>query len=133
MRTCYDCKVEKPLDEFKRNAGKPQGRSYQCKLCAVAERRVYRTTPKGKLSMRRDNVSRYGISLSDFDRMKSEQNGACAICKEVTEETLHIDHCHESNNVRGLLCTACNKGLGCFKDNPEALAEAIRYLAKHGG
>ncbi len=39
-----------------------------------------------------------------------------------------VDHCHKTGKIRGLLCASCNGGLGLFKDNPQALANAILYL-----
>jgi len=68
----------------------------------------------------------YGVSDEDVKRMEREQDGRCAICGE--SAPLHVDHCHESNTVRGLLCGNCNRGLGCFKDNVEILSRAIDYL-----
>ena len=60
----------------------------------------------------------------------------CAICgRELTlvkdagkELRAVVDHCHESNKFRGVLCNYCNLGLGNFKDNPEALRKAATYL-----
>ena len=58
--------------------------------------------------------------------------GKCEICNQtITESTCHIDHCHKTNKVRGLLCNTCNKGLGLFKDNIAALSKAILYLEKN--
>jgi hypothetical protein len=31
--------------------------------------------------------------------------------------------------VRGLLCSSCNHGLGLFKDSPKLLTKAIKYLS----
>lgn len=56
------------------------------------------------------------------------QGGRCAICKQPSEKSLHLDHCHETQRLRGLLCRDCNLGLGFFKDDPKRLQEAIDYL-----
>jgi hypothetical protein len=44
--------------------------------------------------------------------------------------TMHIDHAHETNQIRGKLCIDCNLGIGCFKDSPELLDRAKAYLQK---
>ena len=57
------------------------------------------------------------------------QEEACAICGYPQfSEDLSIDHCHETGEVRGLLCKHCNLGLGHFRDDPERLKAAIDYL-----
>ena len=77
----------------------------------------------------------YGISLNDYREMKKEQKHVCAICKskDTNKRTnaLCVDHCHSTNQVRGLLCTSCNFGLGSFNDNEELLANAIAYLEQY--
>lgn len=63
--------------------------------------------------------------------MKDNQVGRCAICEKLLSQDtkhIHVDHCHKTNKVRGLLCSNCNKGLGFFKDNTNSLARAILYL-----
>ena len=73
---------------------------------------------------------RYGITLEDYKNMYISQEGKCDICKESSKK-LVVDHCHTNGNVRGLLCTACNSGLGFFKDNIPNLLEATKYLIKN--
>lgn len=81
--------------------------------------------------------SRYGITLEDYETMLQEQGGSCAICKslEPGDKNLnfHVDHCHATNKVRGLLCNTCNLGLGYFHDSVEDLTNAIEYLKKYSG
>ena len=73
--------------------------------------------------------SRYNITLKERDLMLKKQNNKCKICNtKFSKVTSNIDHCHTTNKVRGILCTACNMGLGLFKDNTENLTNAITYL-----
>lgn len=73
----------------------------------------------------------YGITLHDYETIKRKQKHRCAIClrheKELTQ-ALHVDHCHETGKVRGLLCGSCNLGIGKFKDSTALLENAILYL-----
>ena len=75
----------------------------------------------------------YGIGVDDYKTMQSQQEGRCWICqvheKDLTK-ALHVDHDHKTGKVRGLLCSACNTGLGFFKDETVLLRRAISYLKK---
>jgi len=74
----------------------------------------------------------YGLTLEKYDQMLSDQRGKCAICETSTPGGMsgrfHVDHCHQSGRIRGLLCTKCNSGLGMFKDRVELIVAAIAYL-----
>ncbi len=82
----------------------------------------------------------YGLTIEAYEHMYDEQNGRCKICvtpilTQIVEvrhpdrtKVAHVDHCHETNVVRGLLCFHCNVGLGKFKDNIQSLLAAARYL-----
>ena len=74
----------------------------------------------------------YGITLDEYKRRYSEQGGKCGICGDVRPDCgrdgLVVDHCHAEGNVRKLLCTHCNKGLGHFRDNVQRMVKAIEYL-----
>lgn len=75
---------------------------------------------------------RYGLTISQFDAMVVAQDGRCAICGDTPADgrSLHIDHDHTSNRVRGLLCGHCNRAIGLFRDNPTVMASAVIYLRK---
>jgi Recombination endonuclease VII len=98
-----------------------------CKDCRVDDRsRPYRRAIFLKY--------RYDLTLDDYDRMLAEQGGRCAICgttKPGSGGELHVDHDHLTFRVRGLLCGACNPGIGHFKHDPDLLMAAARYLIKH--
>jgi recombination endonuclease VII len=84
----------------------------------------------------KQRLRRFGISQEQYDRFLTAQNSSCAICHSTepggTGFSFHIDHCHSSGKVRGLLCHHCNVGLGHFRDDPAALSRAIAYLATQG-
>ena len=55
----------------------------------------------------------------------------CDICaRKIKGRTIHIDHCHSTGIVRGLLCQRCNTALGMFGDSTFMLGRAIAYLAR---
>lgn len=73
---------------------------------------------------------KYGLTIESFDKLLKKQNNKCRICSEVFTQQLKpcVDHNHITGKVRGLLCNQCNKGLGNFKDSPELLIQASKYL-----
>lgn len=82
---------------------------------------------------RRHNLKRYGISPEEYTAKLIKQKGVCAICKSpdpAGKPTLSVDHCHNTKNVRGLLCARCNVGLGMFKDDITVIQSAIAYLRR---
>lgn len=76
---------------------------------------------------------KYGISADQFAAMMHSQSDACATCKKPfccgdKQTKPHIDHCHASGNVRGILCNRCNSVLGLVCDNKELLTSLAGYL-----
>lgn len=77
---------------------------------------------------------KYGITLEDYWRIFEIQLGTCAICNTSEQNgkgMFHVDHCHKSGEVRGLLCAKCNLLLGHAADDTRILESAIRYLNTH--
>lgn len=76
----------------------------------------------------------YGITPEQWNKIFSDQDRCCAICRSPTPKSKkgwHTDHCHTSGAVRGILCTHCNVALGQVKDSVEILHAAIGYLETH--
>ena len=82
----------------------------------------------------------YGITLERYLQMYDEQKGKCAICGVYCSSftrgkrgnsTLAVDHDHAVGTIRKLLCPACNKGLGFFRESATIMKSALAYLARH--
>lgn len=142
MKTCPRCKETKPLSEFHVRRRRGGGAASRCKPCSTEAEREWRRKQSDYDKRRyqatktetreRHLIRKYGVTLADYDAMLSRQGGKCAIC-QTTPGTqrygvFHVDHCHTTGAVRGLLCRGCNNVLGVVNDSPEALARAIAYL-----
>ena len=81
----------------------------------------------------RSLMRNYGITMDQYNTMWDNQGGHCAICGVYQfdiDRPLFVDHDHETNEVRGLLCNSCNSLIGFAKDNIDILESAINYLDK---
>lgn len=79
-------------------------------------------------------AKKFGVTPEQFEAMLAAQDFKCAVCgtnDPGMNRDWCVDHNHTSGDVRGLLCNGCNKGLGHFKENIEALHGAISYLRKY--
>ena len=127
-KTCTKCKEVKSLDDgFHQSARAADGRASQCKQCVNSIKRESRTrnyTPENKRKWALK--TRYGLSPDDVEKMIQAQDGACGICKKEMQKP-HIDHCHATGKVRGMLCHRCNTRLGGLDDQQWRDA-AMRYL-----
>jgi hypothetical protein len=72
-------------------------------------------------------MSLYGLTVEEFNELLKLQDKKCAICYK--KVPLDVDHCHDKNRVRGLLCQKCNKGIGLLNDDIQILKNAISYLS----
>jgi hypothetical protein len=135
---CRCCTESKDEDCFARRANSATGRQRVCKACNTTRVREWRRSQPQDLRSARvknDNLRKYyGVTLADYNRMKAAQGGKCGICG--TSEPggrgdFHVDHCHHSGAVRGLLCHACNVGIGNMRDSPDLLEAAAAYLRFH--
>lgn len=148
-KICNICKISKPLDEFYKVPAGKFGVWAKCIICAKAKYKKYieenkehvkaiQTKSKEKRKLEKPNDKFYNFIRAEFqmtpdeyEAIRIKQNFKCALCNRSEFEfkkRLHLDHCHSSNQVRGLLCSKCNMGLGLFKDNIEVLQKAIIYL-----
>ena len=78
-----------------------------------------------------NRLGRFGLSPADFEFLLKIQGYNCAVCEQPLKLKQHkfaVDHCHDSDDVRGILCRDCNVALGGFKDDPNTLLKAAEYL-----
>lgn len=134
-KACARCGQRFTYDHFHKNRANSDGHNYWCKPCvrtatarAKRERRLRDPTYYADEGLRR----RYGMTVKEREDMIRAQGGKCAICGGAGDHgrrrRLHVDHCHASGRVRGLLCHRCNVGIGYFQEDTERLRGAIRYL-----
>lgn len=82
---------------------------------------------------------RFGINLTEYNKMHAKQRGKCAICRKPetskhysgTVRCLSVDHNHTTGEVRQLLCNRCNKVIGHCNESIVLLRKMIKYLVKH--
>lgn len=137
MKQCKKCGELKPLTEysFKRPTGRKPGYQTRCKLCCAQDTKdwyIKNEHRKRDLYLKRT----YGISELEYEAMLLSQNNSCKICNKEFSTTWGadapvVDHCHAAGHVRGILCNECNRGLGYFRDNPDALYRASVYIKEN--
>lgn len=124
---CPDCDAVKPLEDFPTTPASRTGRHTYCKPCHNARGRASLEKVGGSRTYHLKR--RYGITAEESDAMLEAQGGLCGICR--TAPAAHVDHDHDTGEVRELLCFNCNGGLGQFKDDPEVLRAAADYVERH--
>lgn len=113
-KLCRTCDEIKPHAEWHRNATASDGLSTRCKACRAIQGR------EGHLKRQ------YGMTEAERDEMIASQVGLCVIC--LSAPAAHVDHCHETGKVRGVLCFNCNSAIGKLGDDPDTVRRAAAYL-----
>lgn len=119
-KKCSCCKQIKSFNKFSISRSRYDGLNTRCKECCSKKHREYR----------------YSLTEEEFTNLLEKQNHQRAICKTDKPQAQGwcVDHNHSTGEVRGILCTKCNRGLGYFDDNPETLMAAIKFwgMRKNG-
>ena len=142
-RTCSGCKIKKVLTEdfYKQppsRSNRSGGYMTRCKDCVLQYNRKIASKPKFKENVWANKLQyRYGITVEDYESLLKEQDYSCAICKTKNPSSkrkgsnkFHVDHCHSTGKVRGLLCNSCNTAIGYLNDDETNLVSALRYLRR---
>lgn len=132
MKECRICHVKKPIEDFYVAPCNCDGRQNACKSCLGIQARERNKRKEAKIIRRKSRLKgRYGITEERYQELFEQQKGKCAICgTHAMFRMLSVDHCHDTNAVRGLLCDRCNNGLCKFRDDVELLSSAIDYLTR---
>lgn len=101
------------------------------RLRSKEQRKRERDKAYNPIQDRKNRLKRlYNLSLEEFDILLKEQDGKCKGCSEELKDlgNRHVDHCHRTGQVRGILCRNCNLGLGLLKENVQTLLNLIGYI-----
>lgn len=140
LKPCSGCHKMLPREEFHKSPTAISGAQSRCKKCRNEkckewcmkhrERRKqqYTSWVRNNPEKRRNSILSYiyGITLEQYNSLLESQDGKCKIC--LKQKQLVVDHDHDLNEVRGLLCHKCNQALGFFKDDEENILRAAFYL-----
>lgn len=145
-KDCKVCHVKLNTERRRRNPEKYRtySREYQRRARANPEtRKRYReTVKKWEVKNRERHLAsvrarrlrtKYGLTPDAYDQMVAAQNGRCLICADLPRgrwKRLHIDHCHKTNRIRGLLCVGCNRAIGYLSDDPKRARALAAYLER---
>ena len=129
----YRHKNRERLAEYKR-----QYRSERrAELCAKSKAYRLANLEKIKASVRSAYIKRtYGITAQEYDARIAAQNGKCEVCKNKpngngAKSKLHLDHCHTTQKIRGMICGNCNAALGMAKDDLVILRALVAYMERY--
>ena len=133
IKKCSKCKEVKQFSDFHKSVSGKFGLHHYCKKCNSNQKKN-----SYKYDINKQILNSYGKSYDFILNIYNEQDGFCGICgkyfnaSEISKRRgLHIDHCHKSGLIRGLLCGNCNSSIGKFKDDINLLKNAIIYIEKH--
>lgn len=139
---CTKCEQEKDKNEFRIRETLKRGYQSWCKSCENdLNKSNYIPKPKRNRepydplkALKRMLKYRYNLTYDEYKDIYNNQKGKCAICGTEkilgTKKGLLVDHDHNTNKIRGLLCTDCNSGIGKLKENIQILQNSITYLQR---
>ncbi len=139
-KICKKCGISRSIEDFKlhRNCNECERKYHREWRAKHIDKRRAQARERHRINPAADLINqrkyKYGITQEGFDSLLAKQEYRCAICKKLEGEvlgTFHVDHCHTTQRVRGILCGNCNRGLGIYRDDPSLLREAADYVEGH--
>lgn len=139
-KVCTECNTKYRLTKRKEN---PEKDKQNQKVWVSNNRQYVNNNWKNYRLLNKDKWKsvhlkrNFNMSLTEFQKILTDQNHLCAICKNPesiidkrnnVKRSLSVDHDHNTGKIRGLLCTNCNQGIGKLKDDPNILREAANYI-----
>lgn len=75
------------------------------------------------------------LSPGLYNLMLQQQHNECASCGvellKLPKRQVHLDHCHKTSKIRGILCHHCNAALGFMGDDPDKIRKLAKYIESH--
>jgi len=142
-KKCSTCKSILPASEFYPHKRMKSGLQPSCRTCSRAWHRARPDYIRKKNAQFRSKYPTYnldwcrkkafGISRNDVLILLEAQDYKCIGCLRRFGDSLreHVDHCHSTGKIRGLLCRDCNVGIGTLGDDPARLIRLSKYISRH--
>jgi Recombination endonuclease VII len=146
MKRCNKCGTSKELAQFHKHRGYRDGHISVCKAC----RRDYNDSVRDRRNewvrgWRKQNPDKqqtyrlktdYGISFEEYTEILAQQGGVCKICRQPEQlktkngkvKLLAVDHDHETDKIRGIICNGCNRAIGYIFNDPSIARAIAEYL-----
>lgn len=144
VKQCVKCKQIKSAKSFYKEPRVLDGLTARCKQCMKADSITsYQSRKEEVLASHKEKycakknrakhlMANYGLTVEEWNQLFESQNYRCAICgsKDPMHNNGHfvVDHCHNFDFVRGILCGHCNSMIGLAKDDPDILFDAAMYI-----
>lgn len=140
-RLCRRCHRRKHLSQFYRHQQLRHLFQSNCKSCCTVLKTIAwrRRSLIDKVRLQRKHRlwRMYRITPEQYNGLLIRQNKRCGICRTKSPRgkpngigiiLFHVDHCHKTGKIRGLLCHHCNLGIGYFREKPRIFSAAAKYL-----
>lgn len=120
---CIECIRKQQKKRYSKNAQKMRAKQREYNLAHP------------EISRKINLKKKYGITQEHYNLMFEQQGGVCLVCGKPETATykesvkcLAVDHNHQINKIRGLLCQRCNTALGLLNENPVVIKSLLEYI-----
>lgn len=146
-KRCTKCEKLQCISQYTKDKRLRSGLKSRCRICMKAQHAEWRRQDNQAYNRQRGRdyyathkaqrraycvARKYNLSIEQWDALYHAQGGCCALCSvdlsSLPSKDVHVDHCHTTNKVRGILCSGCNTSLGKLGDTPESIMRAYHYL-----
>lgn len=133
VKRCGRCREVKLIAEFYRDNASSDGLQGSCQICQKETQKLWWNPQRRRKAKLKES---HNLTLEQYQALVEKQLGLCAIChkppsqENPKEMLLHVDHDHDTGEIRGLLCNCCNRGIGMLGDSAETLLSAHEYLKR---
>jgi len=139
VKKCSKCKEKKNLSEFTKNRRQKDGLSNYCKICDNKRKAIWRLKSKSQIKKyaKKYHAKQRGFTVAEREQFIILRGSCCEICgkarnfsKEFLNTDLCVDHCHITNENKGVLCRPCNLAAGSLDDNSDRAFKLWKYLER---
>lgn len=144
-KTCTKCGIEQSYSEFRRSDKYRDGRQNICRICTNKASAAWRKKNPDKVKKYKTNWDKknshrfrgyalktnFNMTEEEYEAISKAQGDVCAICKQpetIKDRRLAVDHNHQNNQNRGLLCFNCNIGIGKLEHCWDAAKEYMELF-----